>query len=271
MKWACVRSRVRCHNRLVDPHIPAAALREANPAFLEGPLNSQVTLLHTYSQDAFNAWAHTSSGVVLCADLCIPSAWTHTCCRNKLRTNAPSVCYCFLEKPAIKGVSPCLTLNISFIKPPWKVPRLEIWLPPSCLPSSVSICLASILSDFLSPHLSASLNVILRYMLCKQIINDQLSRNWSRTHAAPATISPSLTGSSLHNAVYFEMLLFTLQPLAQTDVFLKTAKPHFMPWNRCVCVSHFFFPIFTDCKLFILKEGERQTVTDWYPLAVDQG
>lgn len=79
MKWPRACPRPRCHNTLVDPRIPAAALRAANPVLVKGSLNSRVTLsAHILTSCKSPAWAHTLNRLVLCANMCIPGAWTHT-------------------------------------------------------------------------------------------------------------------------------------------------------------------------------------------------
>lgn len=61
----CVCSTVHCHNRLVDPRIPVAALRAANPVSLKKPLE---LLGRTSNQSAhkLKAWTRTWQGFVLC-------------------------------------------------------------------------------------------------------------------------------------------------------------------------------------------------------------
>lgn len=60
----CVCSTAHCHNRLVDPRIPVAALRAANPDSLKKPLE---LLGRTSNQSAhkLKAWTRTSQGFVL--------------------------------------------------------------------------------------------------------------------------------------------------------------------------------------------------------------
>lgn len=74
---ACVCTRY--HNTLVDPHIPVAALRAANPVLVKGSLNSWGhTSTHILTSCKLSAWAHTLNGFVLCVNMCIPGAWMHT-------------------------------------------------------------------------------------------------------------------------------------------------------------------------------------------------
>lgn len=170
MKWACVSLCVHCHNRLVDPHIPVAALRAANPVLVKGPLNSWVTrLLHTHSQVKCMG-THIKWVCPVCKYAHTRHMDAHTHCKSKLRMVSPvhQMCVLFLA-------SSVLFIVWLWMFPSWRLPEMSpdwkfdfhLLL---CHHLCLSVCLALILSVHLSPYVCSSAPSV----LCEQ------NRKWSQ-------------------------------------------------------------------------------------------
>lgn len=158
----------------VHYHIPLTALKAANPALVKGPLNSRVTLLTspcTNTSYKLNAWAHT---------LHTRHMNSHSHCRAKL---------CALSRPCY-SLSESFSSSLSEMSPNWK--QTPTFLP---LGSSVSICLASVLSVHLSPSICLSLWGCVRSpCFANTITNNQ----WTGHLEVDVTTRSFLTGSHHH-------------------------------------------------------------------------
>lgn len=125
-KTVCVSQDEVCvyfYNKLVDLHIPGAALRAANPGLVKEPLNSSISNLHTqrtYTHSQVKYLDAHINGLVARANMCIPGGRTHPIGLN-CAWYPVYVCVCYschknLFFLASFAVIPFLALNISFIE-----------------------------------------------------------------------------------------------------------------------------------------------------------
>lgn len=112
---------VHCHNRLVDPHIPVAALGEANPVLVKRPLEPRSHFVHTHTHSQVQC---IGTRIKWVCPVCKYVQRQHTSARQQCLQWTNCVRVFVSEISVIPGficAIPRLIWDISFIQPLWDV------------------------------------------------------------------------------------------------------------------------------------------------------